>query len=115
MEHIEAALAAQNQYLRHYGRPSEEDHSLNDTNRALIEAMNRHYGQVYIGSINGPTALIQYDGGKSYNSQYDFCVAKYDFELDELLQHWKKEHCIDQLKAIYERIQVLGGHLLLWV
>ena len=47
MEHIEAALAAQNQYLRHYGRPSEEDHSLNDTNRALIEAMNRHYGQKF--------------------------------------------------------------------
>ena len=39
MEHIEVALAAQNQYLRHYGCPSEEDHSLNDTNRALIEAM----------------------------------------------------------------------------
>ena len=26
---------------------------LNDMNRDLIEAMNGHYGQVYVGSING--------------------------------------------------------------
>lgn len=115
MEQIKAVLAAQNQYLQCYGHPSEEDHSLNDINRALIEAMNQYYGQVYVGSINGHTALIQYDGRKIYNFQYDFCVANYDSELDKLLQHWKKEHCIDKLKAIYARIQVLGGHLLLWV
>ena len=51
MERIKEALANQERYLRHYGRPSEEDHSLNDMNRDLIEAMNGYYGQV--GSING--------------------------------------------------------------
>lgn len=111
MEQIKAVLAAQNQYLQCYGHPSEEDHSLNDINRALIEAMNQYCGQVYVGSINGHTALIQYDGRKIYNFQYDFCVANYDSELDKLLQHWKKEHCVDQLNAIYEQLQVLDGHL----
>ena len=115
MEHIEVALAAQNQYLRHYGCPSEEDHSLNDTNRALIEAMNQYYGQVYVGSINGPSALVQYDGGKIYNFQYDFCVANYDPELDKLLEQWKQNHIINQLNAMYARMKALGGHLLHWV
>ena len=64
MEHIKEALAAQERYLRCYGRPSEEDHSLNDLNRDLVRAMNDYYGQVYVGSFNGDLALAQYDGGK---------------------------------------------------
>lgn len=51
MERIREVLAAQDRYWRFYGGPSEEDHSLNNMNRDLIEAMNGHYGQVYVGSI----------------------------------------------------------------
>ena len=58
--------------MRCYGRPSEEDHSLNDLNRDLVRAMNDYYGQVYVGSFNGDLALAQYDGGKIYNFAYDF-------------------------------------------
>ena len=115
MEKIKEALASQEQYLRCYGRPSEEDHALNDINRDLIQAMNDYYGQVYVGSINGDLALAQYDGGKIYNFAYDFCVPSYDEQLDTLLRQWKEDHKIRQLDAIYERIQMPEGHLLIWV
>ena len=95
MEHIKEALAAQERYLRCYGRPSEEDHSLNDLNRDL--------------------ALAQYDGGKIYNFAYDFCVPSYDEQLDALLRQWKEGHKVCQLEEIYAQIRKLDGHLLLWV
>ena len=65
MERIREVLAAQDRYWRFYGGPSEEDHSLNNMNRDLIEAMNGHYGQVYVGSINGDLVLVQYNSEKS--------------------------------------------------
>ena len=92
MERIREVLAAQERYWRCYGGPSEEDHSLNDMNRDLIEAMNGHYGQVYVGSINGDLVLAQYNGEKIYNFAYDFCVPQYDAELETLLRQWKGKH-----------------------
>ena len=115
MEHIKEALAAQERYLRCYGRPSEEDHSLNDLNRDLVRAMNDYYGQVYVGSFNGDLAMAQYDGGKIYNFAYDFCVPSYDEQLDALLRQWKEGHKVCQLEEIYAQIRKLDGHLLLWV
>ncbi len=115
VEKIKEALTSQEQYLRRYGRPSEEDHALNDINRDLIQAMNDCYGQVYVGSINGDLALAQYDGGTIYNFAYDFCVPSYDEQLDTLLRQWKEGHKVCQLDAIYERIRILEGHLLIWV
>ena len=55
MERIREVLAAQERYWRCYGGPSEEDHSLNDMNRDLIEAMNGHYGQVSLNLFNHRT------------------------------------------------------------
>ena len=115
MEHIKAALAAQEQYLRIYGRPSEEDHSLNDINRDLIKAMDGYYGQVYVGSINGPAGLVKYNGEKIYNFAYDFCVPSYDAELETLLRQWKEQNNVCRLDAIYERIRAINGYILLWV
>lgn len=92
MERIREVLAAQERYWRCYGGPSEEDHSLNDMNRDLIEAMNGHYGQVYVGSINGDLVLAQYNGEKIYNFAYDFCVPQNDAELETLLRQWKGKH-----------------------
>lgn len=115
MEKIKEALTSQEQYLRCYGRPSEEDHSLNDMNRDLIQAMNDYYGQVYVGCINGNLTLTKYDGGKIYNSAYDFCVSSFDEQLDTLLRKWKEDRKVCQLEAIYERIRILEGHLLIWV
>lgn len=115
MERIKEALALQEQYLRHYGCPSEEDHTLNDINRDLIQAMNSHYGQVYVGSFNGNIALTQYDGQTIYNFAYDFCVPAYDERLDALLRHWKEEHRVCHLDAAYKCIRALDGHLLIWV
>lgn len=114
-EQIKEALASQEHYLRYYGRPSEEDHSLNDINRDLIQAMRACYGQVYVGSINGNLALTQYDGGEICNFAYDFCVPSYDEQLDMLLRQWKKDYKISQLNAIHKRISMLKGHLLIWV
>ena len=115
MERIKEALADQERYLRCYGRPSEEDHALNDMNRDLIEAMNSYYGKVYVGSINGDLVLAQYTGEKIYNFAYDFCVPHHDTELEDLLRQWKEEHEVCQLEAIYARIRELDGHLLIWV
>ena len=88
---------------------------MNDANRDLIRAMGDYYGKVYVGSINGAVSLAQYSGEKIYNFAYDFCVPGYDGQLDALLQQWKGSHDIRQLDAIYERIRVLDGHILLWV
>lgn len=115
MERIREVLAAQERYWRRYGGPSEEDHSLNDMNRDLIEAMNGYYGQVYVGSINGDLVLAQYNGEKIYNFAYDFCVPQYDAELETLLRQWKEKHKVCQLEAIHARIRELNGHLLIWV
>lgn len=115
MEEIRKALAAQEQYLRCYGRPTEADFSLNDINRDLIRAMKDYYGQVSVGSFNDDTILAQYDGQKIYNSAYDFCVPGYDEQLEMLLRQWRADHKICQLNAIQERIQALNGQLLLWV
>ena len=81
-----------------------EDHSLNDINRDLIKAMDGYYGQVYVGSINGPAGLVKYNGEKIYNA-----------ELETLLRQWKEQNNVCRLDAIYERIRELDGHLLLWV
>lgn len=116
MEHIEEILADQELYLRCYGWPSEEDHSLNDMNRDLIIAMHNHYGHVYVGSINGGTGLLQYHPGKKiYNSDYNFCVPGYDERLDALLRLWREEHNVHHLDAIHERVRAIKGHILLWV
>ena len=113
MERIREVLAAQDRYWRFYGGPSEEDHSLNNMNRDLIEAMNGHYGQVYVGSINGDLVLVQYNSEKIYNFAYDFCVPQYDAELETLLRQWKAKHKVCQLESIHARIRELNGHLLI--
>lgn len=115
MDRIKEVLAAQELYLQYYGCPSEEDYSLNDTNRDLIEAMNDRYGQVYVGTFNGELVLAQYTSGKIYNFAYDFCVPSYDAELEALLRQWKENHKVCHLEAIYARIRELDGHLLIWV
>lgn len=116
MKQIEEILAAQAQYLMCYGRPCEEDHSLNDMNRNLIIAMNDYYGRVYVASINGGTGLLQYNPSKTiYNSACDFCVPDYDGRLDNLLRLWSERHNVNHLSEIYERIRMMGGHILLWV
>ena len=116
MEHIKKILGNQELYLRYYGRPNEENHSLNDMNRDLIIAMHNYYGHVYVASINGGTGLLQYDPGKKiYNSEYNICVPDYDAQLDDLLRLWEEEHNTDHLEAIYARLRAISGHLLLWV
>lgn len=115
MNSVKDVLASQLRYLMCYGRPSEEDHSLNDINIDLILAMNNCYGHVFVGSFNGDISLVMYDGQKIYTSAYDFCVPDYDEQLDALLHQWKTASKRCHLEAIYERIRTLNGHLLLWV
>lgn len=115
MKSLNEVLAAQEAYFRYCIRPSEDDHALNDLNRDLIEAMNSHYGQVFVGSFNGDLVLVQYTGEKIYNFAYDFCLPNNDAELEALLRQWKTEHKVRYLEAIYKRIRELNGHLLVWV
>ena len=115
MERIREVLAAQERYWRCYGGPSEEDHSLNNMNRDLIEAMNGYYGQVYVGSIMVILFWHNTNGEKIYNFAYDFCVPQYDAELETLLRQWKAKHKVCQLESIHARIRELNGHLLIWV
>ncbi len=114
---VQRALDAQNLYLLRWGRPTESDHSINDINRELIQAMaDENDGQVYLGSFHGDTGLYPYDGGVVRNFQCDFCVPAADQELEELLLQcrscgWSSA----ALNRVHARIEELGGHLLLWV
>lgn len=54
MKTVNETLSAQRDYLIKWGRPHEADHSLNDTNRDLIQALAAaHCGSAYLGAING--------------------------------------------------------------
>lgn len=114
---VQRALDAQNLYLLRWGRPTESDHSLNDINRELIQAMaDENDGQVYLGSFHGDTGLYPYDGGVVQNFQCDFCVPAADQELEELLKQYRScSWSSAAISRVHARIEELGGHLLLWV
>lgn len=117
---VEEAISAEREYLRTWGRPNEANHSLNDINRVLIQAMAaEHGGQAYLGAFRGADGLMAYKGQEVTNFQYDFCVPTNDPILEELLQCRAQEHpsltetCLFDL--IYERVAALGGHWMIWV
>ena len=112
---IQEILDAQTKYMIRYGGPSEEDHSLNDSNIALILAMSECYGQVYVGTFNGDISLVKYEGEKICTAMYDFCVPDYDEQLESLLRQWKTTLSVSVLESINERIRSLNGHTLIWV
>ena len=117
MKTVDEVLAEQQDYFLRWGRPHEADHSLNDTNRDLIQALAAiHSGCAYLGTINGNGGLVRYEGQLVYNAEYAFCIPAEDTRLVELIQTWRTGgvdlHLLDRIHA---RIGALGGHLLIWV
>lgn len=116
MKTVNETLSAQRDYLLKWGRPHEADHSLNDTNRDLIQALAAaHCGSAYLGAINGHGGLVRYKGQPVYTAQYDFCIPAEDTELAKLIRLWRGGVDLDLLDRIHTRIGALGGHLLIWV
>ena len=110
-------LQEQYRYLLTWGRPDERDHSINEINRALIQAVAKDHGCAYLGSLRNGPDLILYDGGTVDNFQYDFCMPQSDPELSELLARYyaDERRPAALLTEILDHVQTYGGQLLNWV
>lgn len=117
MRTVDESLAEQRDYFLRWGRPHEADHSFNDSNRDLIQALAAaHGGCAYLGTINGNRNLVRYEGQTIYNAEYTFCIPAEDTRLMELIQAWRSGGVdLNLLDRIHARIGALGGHLLIWV
>lgn len=81
--------------------------------------MQKQYGDIYIGQINGKTDERIFE---QYTNQHlgawncDFVIPIEDKPLFELIEKWRKQWPLDTdiLEEIDSRIMKIGGEQFLW-
>ena len=127
---LEEAVTRQNRYMDACGGAygiKEADETFNDSNRDIIKAFIEKYGTVFMGKYNFTgdecTAVIngskcplwEYTGEKLYNFCADFVLPCKGETLIELLRRWNRDGNSRIVPHITNRVEKLGGILLLWV
>lgn len=111
-------------------QPPEACDELNSKSNQIPFAMLKEFGQCWLGKINLhpedklPFKLTQYkaDGKISlYNFSFDYCIPIHDPVLEQMIHDratytgpYSGKEDMKRLKAIYNRIEELKGHLLAW-
>lgn len=117
----------ENDYYRIYGRPTELDFSINDINRAKIEAFVREKGSCYLAKFNlsygvhfDPDHIfVRYEGQRVHNFEYDFALPSPDETIASLIRlnqnPANKNRDISNLhEKVCARLEEIGGILLHW-
>lgn len=117
----------ENGYYRIYGRPTELDFSINDINRAKIEAFVREKGGCYLavfhlsyGAHFDPDKIfVRYQGQSVHNFEYDFALPWQDETIATLIRlNQDPSNKGKDVAALYEkicvRLEAIGGILLHW-
>lgn len=102
------------------------ENSLNDHQRDLIAACALEWGEAWLGRINlyadtrQLPILWKWDGGLVYNFGASFVIPRHDAELERLIRERDEADYtgtagdMPRIEAIFERINALGGHTLIW-
>ena len=112
------------------GNPPEADYDLNSNSSQIPYAMLQESGECWLGKINlynedeKPFKLTQYKAdGKTnlYNFSFDFCIPVHDPVLEQMIHDratytgpYSGKEDMKRIKAIYDRIEELKGHILAW-
>jgi hypothetical protein len=112
------------------GQPPEADYDLNSNSSQIPFAMLKEFGECWLGKVNLysddilPFKLTQYkaDGKVNlYNFSFDYCIPKHDPILEKMIHDratctlpYSGKRDMARIKAIYDRIEKLKGHLLAW-
>lgn len=117
----------ENDYYRIYGRPTELDFSINDINRAKIEAFVREKGSCYLAEFHLSNCehfdpdhiFVRYEGQRVHNLEYDFALPSPDETIASLIRlnqnPAKKDRDISDLyEKVCARLEEIGGILLHW-
>lgn len=117
----------ENDYYRLYGRPTELDFSINDINRAKIEAFVREKGSCYLAEFHlsnrehfDPDHIfVRYEGQRVHNFEYDFALPWQDEVIASLIRlNQDPLNKGKDVAALYEkicvRLEAIDGILLHW-
>lgn len=122
MKTLEDVIKMENDYICQCGglmNIKEADDNLNEISRCKIKAFKEKFGKCFLGKINKRTnepALREYEQGMMvYNFDCDFVVPKKDAELENMINDYNSKPYSDELvKHIYNKIEKLGGLIILW-
>lgn len=111
----------------------ESDRTINDGNREQIAAFKREHGAAWLGNVNfydeqrqriasGMESVYEeYTGQMVYNFGCAFCVPVPDETLSNLIREWNSDDktgingkVVNQVSAIMERIDEIGGVHFIW-
>jgi hypothetical protein len=120
--------AANCYHLLHFsnGGASEFDQSINDISRAKIKALFRDRGSCFLYKLNKwhktDPDVWEYTGQKIYNFDCSFITANKDEELSQMVieynrprEEFNSKLLWEQVEAIYDRVEKIGGIITTWV
>ena len=104
----------------------ESDDYNNGLNRKQIEAFKNEFGSAYLGNVNYydderqevikgvVPVLTEYTGQDIYTFSCSFCVPCRDELLEDSIRRWNKSSSLATVDEIFDRVEELGGILLIW-
>lgn len=104
----------------------ESDGYNNGLNRKQIDAFKNEFGSAYLGKVNyydderqgiikgTVSVLTEYTGQDIYTFSCSFCVPCRDAQLENSIRNWNKSSSLATVDEIFDRVEELGGILLIW-
>ncbi len=100
----------------HIGVP-EADTRINDASRDIVSEMAKESGEVWLALVNprsGQEPVWKWDGGTVFNFGADMAFPRDDEEMRKLLASFRDAPNVHSIAAIHNRLDAIGGKLLLW-
>lgn len=100
-----------------HGAVPEADAGVNGASRSIVAAMAEEHGEAWLALVNPrgkETSVWRWDGGMVYNFGADMVFPKDDEELRSLLTSFQESPSVASIAAIHNRLDAIGGKLLLW-
>ena len=123
--HLLRKLIINHRRSQYYNEAQKEISVINDTNRALIEAVHVHEGEAWLGKVNlydddGKQWRFDY-GATVWNCSADYVLPERNQEIEDMViardnaPYTGTKDDYERVKAIHEAIEEAGGYLLHWV
>ena len=130
MSKLQQLIQQQNNYIFNHadnGGSSEFDKSCNDISRDIIQAIKAEFGKCWVIKVNlysdegdrqTMPVFVEYTGQEIYNFSCDLALPKKDKELEQLVRnYWTDNYrrtLSEQINAIFDRAEEIGGYVLTW-